>query len=202
MKRAEPGGRNRSPRPNYRTTVIYATLAAVGLLIVAAVAFASRAPKAASDAPIFVALQVGRPAPPFSVTTNRGPFTMPAEDRKPALLEVFATWCPHCQDEVSVMNPLFLRYGDKVDFAAVTGSPYAMDEESPISRADVEKFVRLLKVRYPVAYDPKLAVAQKYLQAGFPTIVVVDRDGQVAAIHVGEISEKTLSKDLDKALQP
>ena len=53
-----------------------------------------------------------------------GPFNLPKADHKPVLLEVFATWCPHCQHEVSVLNPLFHQYGDKVHFVAVSGSPY------------------------------------------------------------------------------
>jgi thiol-disulfide isomerase/thioredoxin len=203
MKRAE---RRRVPglpagKTDHRRTIVYASIGVLAILAVVAVAFASRAPKTASDAPMYAQLTVGQPAPAFSASTTHGPFTFPGADHKPVLLEVFATWCPHCQHEVSVLNPLFGRYGEKVDFVAISGSPYAMDEQSPASQADVVNFADHFKVHYPIAYDPDMTVAKKFLQGGYPTVVVIDRAGKIASVRDGEISDKQLSQDLDKALK-
>ena len=51
-------------------------------------------------------------------------------------------------------------------------------------------FVQKFKVAYPIAYDPDLTVANKYLQGGYPTIVVIGRDGKIAAVRDGEISQQ------------
>jgi thiol-disulfide isomerase/thioredoxin len=171
------------------------------VLIVIAVAVQSNVPKTASDAPMYAHLEVGQPAPAFSAATTHGPFSFPTGDHKPVFLEVFATWCPHCQHEVSVINPLFARYGDKVHFVAISGSQTGIDGKSPSSQVDVMNFVQREKVGYPVAYDPDLTVAKKYLQGGYPTLVIIDRGGKIASVRDGEISGKVLSDDLDKALK-
>ncbi len=205
MSRAErrrgPGQPSSKPT-NHRATIVYVSLGVLAIIAIGAIAIASRTPNnAASDAPMYAQLSVGQAAPAFSAATTSGPFNLPAADHKPVLLEVFATWCPHCQHEVSVLNPLFHQYGDKVHFVAVSGSPYSSDEKSPSSQEDVMNFVQKFKVAYPIAYDPDLTVAHKYLQGGYPTIVVIGRDGKIAAVRDGEISQQQIQQDLDKTLK-
>ncbi len=205
MSRAErrrgPGHPSSKPT-NHRATIVYVSLGVLAIIAIGAIAIASRTPNnAASDAPIYAQLSVGQAAPAFSAATTSGPFNLPAADHKPVLLEVFATWCPHCQHEVSILNPLFHKYGDKVHFVAVSGSPYSSDEKSPSSQEDVMNFVQKFKVAYPIAYDPDMTVAHKYLQGGYPTIVVIGRDGKIAAVRDGEISQQQIQQDLDKTLK-
>jgi hypothetical protein len=74
-----------------------------------------------------------------------------------------------------------------------------MDRQSPGSLEDVERFAQLLGVQYPIAYDADMDVAKKYLQAGYPTIVFVDKKRNVVAIESGEIPYATLEADVRKA---
>jgi thiol-disulfide isomerase/thioredoxin len=203
MNRTERRRGSQPPkRPaDQRRLLIYGTIGVVAILVIVAFAFASKTPKSASDAPMFAQLKVGQDAPSFSVSTTNGPFAVPTNDKKPVLLEVFATWCPHCQHEVTTLNKLFGKYGGTVHFVGVSGSPYGMDQNTPASQADVMNFVQRFKVQYPVAYDGDLAVGKKYLQGGFPTIVMIDGAGKIVAVRDGEISEKQLTTDLEKALK-
>jgi thiol-disulfide isomerase/thioredoxin len=184
-----------------RRLIVYVTIGIIVLLIVVAVALASRTPKTASNAPTFAPLKIGQDAPPFSLSTTGGPISVPVPDKKPVLLEVFATWCPHCQREVATLNNVFVRYGDRIHLVAVSGSPYAMDETNPESQGDVFAFTRRFNVRYPIAFDGDLVVAKKYLQGGFPTVVVIGRDNKVLSVRDGEIPQVLLVKDIDAALK-
>jgi thiol-disulfide isomerase/thioredoxin len=184
-----------------RRIIIFATIGVVALLIVAAFVVGSRTPEVASVAPTLAQIKIGQDAPPFSVATTLGPRSVPSADKKPVLLEVFATWCPHCQRETTVLNGLFDRYGSKVDFVAVSGSPYAIDETSPESQADVVAFTERFKTRYPVAYDADLKVMKAYLQGGYPTMVLIGRDDKILWIKDGEITADALSKQMDLALK-
>ena len=67
-----------------------------------------------------------------------------------------------------MLNRLYAKYGRRLAFVAVTGSPYASDRVTAESEADVQAFGKYFSVRYPVAYDPPLSVANHYLQGGFP----------------------------------
>lgn len=190
-------------RAQRNRTILYITLGLLVVILVAVVAFYSRVPKTASTAPMQSSIKVGDRAPEFSAATTNGPFDLEQTlaAGKPVFLEVFATWCPHCQHEVPVIDSLYKRFGSKIAFVGVSGSPYGMDGSSPESQNDVITFQQQLGVTYPIAYDPTLDVAGKYLQGGFPTIVIIERTGKVAYLNSGEISGTDLTKQLDKALQ-
>jgi len=193
--RAEIEAQNR--RRRIAVGVSVGVLAAV---ILAAVILASRVPKAASDAPIKAAIAVGQKAPDFSVSTTAGPFQLSSAAGKPTLLEVFATWCPHCQHEVPILDKIAEAYKGKVNFVAVSGSPYGMDSSTPENQADVVAFMEKFSVTYPVAFDPDLDVATKYLQGGFPTVVLIGGDGTIQAIRDGEIPPTDIAASLDASI--
>jgi thiol-disulfide isomerase/thioredoxin len=186
-------------RPLNKQTILYATIAAVVIGAIIAVALASRVPQSATAVNKKAQLTVGQTAPTFSVATTAGPFDL-ATVSTPVLLEVFATWCPHCQHEVTVMNELSKQYAGKIAFVGVTGSPYGLDGSSPENQADMMQFVQKLGVQYPVAYDPDLKVADNYLQGGYPTIVIIDKDKKIRYLNDGEIPPQALSKAIDGVL--
>jgi cytochrome c biogenesis protein CcmG/thiol:disulfide interchange protein DsbE len=189
-----------APRPaNRRTLILYATIAVVVIAAIIAVAMASRVPQSAQTINKKAELKVGQDAPPFTASTTSGPFNL-ATVTTPVLLEVFATWCPHCQREVPVINALAKQYAGKVAFVGVSGSPYGVDGSSPENQADVMQFVQKLGVAYPVAFDPELKVANAYLQGGYPTLVIIDAKKKIRYIADGEIAPQALSKAIDGVL--
>ena len=189
-------------RAQRNRTILYVTLGLIILIIVAVVAFYSRVPKTASVAPTQANIKVGDVAPEFSVATTAGPFDLKQVQSagKPVFLEVLATWCPHCQHEVPVIGQLYKKYGSQMAFVGVTGSPYGMDGSTTETQADVIKFQQDLHVEYPLAFDPSLGVASKYLLGGYPTIVIIDKTGKVAYLNSGEIDAKDLSTQIQKAI--
>lgn len=156
--------------------------------------------KSASQSPIVGKAQAGQPAPEFAVATTGGPFDLKSADR-PVFLEVFATWCPHCQRETAVIDRLYQRYKGRVDFVGVSGSDTAMDGTTAASQLDVLNWAQKFNVQYPIAYDAGLAVANSYLQGGFPTLVVIDKNKNVSYVNSGEVSYGDLAAALDKALK-
>ena len=182
---------------------LYTTLGLVVVIIIAVVAFYSRVPQSATSAPIQSGIKVGQTAPEFNVSTTDGPFDLKTAESagKPVFLEIFATWCPHCQHEVPTLDALHKKYGDRMDFVGVSGSPYGMDDQSPSSQLDVVNFEKTFGVTYPIAYDPSLDVASKYMLDGYPSLVIIDKTGKVAYLASGEISGKTLTTEINKALK-
>jgi thiol-disulfide isomerase/thioredoxin len=175
---------------------LWVTIAIVAIGILVAIALSNRVvPQSASEAIPYSSLAVGDPAPEFSVETPQGPFALSGAGR-PVFLELFATWCPHCQRETAVLNRLYEKYKDRLDFVAVTGSPYGSDRTSPESQTDVLAFVRYFNVRYPVAFDASLDVAKRYLQGGYPTIVMIGTDKRVKFIGSGELQESVLDSHI------
>jgi peroxiredoxin len=197
MSKAQPRRTN-----DRRQLLVWISVGIAAILVIVAIALGSRTPQAAmtptaSSAP----LVVGQKAPDFSAATTQGPFTLADAKGKPVLLEVLATYCIHCQHETVVLNQLYDQYKDKVQFVGVTGAAIGMDGNTAASQADLIAFQQQFKVRYPLAFDPDLTVAHNYLLSGFPTIVVIGKDGKVAYADSGEQPPALIKKELDKALK-
>ncbi|HVN69594.1 MAG TPA: TlpA family protein disulfide reductase [Candidatus Binatia bacterium] len=183
-------------------------LLTVGLFVLIAIAAVllyffgpgRRGVQTASQSPIIGKAQLGKPAPQFEVATTNGLFDL-SKAEKPVFLEVFATWCPHCQRETAVVDRLYGKYRNSIDFVAVSGSDTAMDGTSTSSQADVLEWTRRFKVVYPVAYDPLLNVANLYLQGGYPTFAIIGRNKDVAYLESGEVSYDDLDAAIAKALR-
>lgn len=155
--------------------------------------------KSATQAPVVGTAQLGGKAPEFQAATDQGYVDL-ATTNKPVFLEVFATWCPHCQRETAVIDQLYHKYKKQVQFVAVTGSEVGMDHQSPESEQDVINYVEQLHADYPVAFDGSLDVAKAYLQGGFPTLVVIDKNKKITYLSSGETSFAELDAAINKAL--
>jgi thiol-disulfide isomerase/thioredoxin len=186
------------PSPDRRKIIIYAILTIVVIAIIGVIGyFNSRdtVQKAATNAPAVSKIKTGDTAPTFAVSTNAGPFDL-AGVSTPVLLEVFATWCPHCQRETVVLNRIAAKYAGKLAVVAVSGSPYGIDGSHPESQLDVNQFGSQFNVRYPIAYDPELKVAGLYLKEGFPTLVIIDSAKRIRWMGSGETPEAAIVKGL------
>jgi thiol-disulfide isomerase/thioredoxin len=184
---------SKSGPPNRRKIILYATIAVVVIGVIVAVGLASRVPNNATTAVGGSTLKIGDTAPDFAVQTNAGPFDSKAVST-PVLLEVFATWCPHCQHETSVLNHIASTYRGKLAMVSVSGDAFDMPHTGPESQADVNAFAQQFKVQYPIAFDPDLKVAQLYLQKGFPTIVLIDKNKKIRFMKDGEVPEPEIVK--------
>lgn len=181
-------------------TVLAVVLIAIGALVYYYAGPGHRVVQTASQSPIVGKAQVGQRAPTFEVSTTAGLFDL-ASVTKPVFLEVFATWCPHCQRETSVVDRLYRKYRSRVAFVGVSGSQTAMDGTSESSQLDVLDWARRFNVQYPVAYDPLLNVADLYLQGGFPTFAVIGKDKRVDYLNSGEVSYNELDSAITKVLR-
>jgi thiol-disulfide isomerase/thioredoxin len=195
-----PSRAQREAQAKRRQLALYVSFGVLAIVLIVTVAVMSRVPKTASDAPITAAIAVGSTAPEFSVSTTAGPFDLAKNGGKPTLLEVFATWCPHCQRETAILNRLYAADKSKINIVAVEGSDRGIDNTSPASAADMMVFVQKFAVTYPVAYDPDLTVAKSYLQSGYPTIALIDAHNKIVALGGGELPEAGLRNAIDNVV--
>ncbi|HEY1883544.1 MAG TPA: TlpA family protein disulfide reductase [Candidatus Cybelea sp.] len=187
-------------RPILLATAAIVVVIAVAALLVYNAGSSHGSVQTASQAPIVGKAALNQTAPPFEVSTTAGLFDL-RKTQKPVFLEVFATWCPHCQRMTSVVDRLYAAYHKRVDFVAVSGSDTAMDGTSSSSQRDVLDWVKRFDVKYPVGYDPILNVANLYLQGGFPTFAVIGSDKKIRYLADGEISYNDLQNGLKKVLR-
>ena len=146
----------------------------------------------------------GHKAKPFSLSTRQGTISDATFAGTPYLLEIFATWCPHCQHETTVLKKIRARYPEaQLHMLSVTGSPLAAnatpDNMVAENQDDVDAFDAAYGVTWPVAFDKDLAVAHSWGLRGFPTIYIVDRRGNIVYSRSGEIPLNDLEAAIKKA---
>jgi peroxiredoxin len=159
--------------------------------------------EAAAGAPAPALLAVGTAAPDLRWTLDGAPGSLSGARGHPVLLAFVATWCPHCQAEVAVLNAVQDRFaGQGLQVIGVSASPVGMDGRSPASLGDLELFVRRQGARYPHLFDAGLVGAQRYGVRGFPTLYLVDADGIIRYAASGEVPEAELARAVQAALPP
>lgn len=123
-------------------------------------------------------LKPGEVAPDFQLPTIDGePFVLATLRGRVVVLNFWATWCPPCVEEMPSLERLHRALAG--EGLAVVGA--AGDGKA----ADVQSFTRRLGLTFPQLHDEGSAVAHRYRAYGYPTTVVVDRAGRVAAVYLG-----------------
>ena len=113
---------------------------------------------------------------------------------KVVLVNFWATWCKPCRVEIPTLNALYRDYKDQ-GFVVLGVS---VDSEVPA----VKPFARVMKMNYPVligaGHDELGDTFGPFM--GFPTSVLVKRDGAVCVRTVGMVSRAKLEQQLDALL--
>jgi len=114
---------------------------------------------------------------------------------KVLFINVFATWCPPCEDEIPRFADLIGEYGG--DFGVVGVS---MDNYLKVD--DLGGFAKDHGINYPlVLYTQTDEDAQSYYAAeSIPTTWVVDPDGLVQRVIVGSRSKEEFKEIIDTYL--
>ena len=97
---------------------------------------------------------------------------------KVVLVNVWATWCPPCRDEMPSMERLASHFRGR-DFELLAVS---QDEDG---RDKVSSFVRELGLSFPVLLDPERQIGDRYGVWGYPETFVIDRSGHVVERVIG-----------------
>lgn len=156
----------------------------------------------------FTPIVESQPAPNFSLPATDGTtYSLSQFKGKTVVLEFFATWCPHCQNDAPMMNQLAAAYKDKnVQVIGVNASPFGRKYEdehdtSPVTTDDVVWFRDTFTVTFPLLLDPSVGTAITYGVNGYPTVYIVDKDGIVAVRPKYPFKYEDLAAALDKVIK-
>jgi len=103
---------------------------------------------------------------------------------QPVLLFFWATWCPHCANEVSSVQSVYGEYkGNGLVILAVDVGE---------SAAKARSYRSAHSLTFTMLNDSSQTVATGYRVTGFPTHFFVASNGQISSIVVGEINHASL----------
>jgi cytochrome c biogenesis protein CcmG/thiol:disulfide interchange protein DsbE len=123
--------------------------------------------------------RVGALVPELQVQSLAGkPIDVASYRGKVVLLDVWASWCGPCKQELPMLDDMAKRLrGSGVEVLAVS-----VDQE----RSNVVAFLKQRpKWALTIAHDPKGAIADRLAPDKMPTSYVIDREGVIRYVNSG-----------------
>ena len=111
------------------------------------------------------------------------------------VVDLFATWCGPCDEQLAILRPLEREYGD-VSFVSVTNER----PSETLTRADIGQWWADNGGNWTVGLDPGSELLAAFNATGLPYIAITDTDGTVVADHGGLASAETLREDIDSVV--
>jgi cytochrome c biogenesis protein CcmG, thiol:disulfide interchange protein DsbE len=142
-------------------------------------------------------VEVGSPVPPYSAVSLAGDTVSLAAHRgKVVLLNVWATWCHPCRDEIPELQALHEGYAARgLEIVGVSVDTDGADDA-------IRAFMRDFRMTYPVWRDPAERISAQFHIVGVPATFLIDREGVLRWRKTGPIQpgDPALRQALEQAL--
>jgi len=109
---------------------------------------------------------------------------------KVLILQIFGTWCPNCMDETKFLVPWYRENHERG--VEILGLAYERKDDFAYASERVKKTIHKMKIPYEfvIAGVDNTEKASKTLPMlnkvlGFPTTIMIGKDGKVKYIHTG-----------------
>lgn len=121
----------------------------------------------------------GEVAPDFLLPTLRGNLVKLSDYKgKVVFLNIWATWCPPCREEIPSMEGLYQRLkGQEFEMLAVSIDRDGEEVAGP--------FVAKYGLTFPVLLDPENKTYNLYRLRGIPATFIIDRKGFIIYKVIG-----------------
>jgi peroxiredoxin len=127
-------------------------------------------------------VEVGKRAPDFRaarITTGDSVSLHQASNGQVTLVNIWATWCIPCRDEMPAIERLYRELGPK----GLRVIAVSIDEGDV---RDVASFVNELGLTFEILQDRSGAIQRVYQTTGVPESFLLDKDGLIVKKVIGE----------------
>jgi len=98
---------------------------------------------------------------------------------KVVFLNVWATWCGPCREEMPSMQTLYDDFKANKDLVMLAAS------QDTSGRSAVASYVKKNGYHFTILLDPENKISETYDVSGVPETFIIDRKGQIVAHHMG-----------------
>jgi cytochrome c biogenesis protein CcmG/thiol:disulfide interchange protein DsbE len=112
-----------------------------------------------------------------------------AESDKPAVVNIWASWCNPCRSEAPLLTAAHDAYGDQIDFIGV---------DVQDNQADAKNFIAEFELDFTHYFDRDRSVPELYGGFGTPITFFFDSTGTLVDTHLGVIDERALALGIDE----
>jgi cytochrome c biogenesis protein CcmG/thiol:disulfide interchange protein DsbE len=126
---------------------------------------------------------IGSEAPPFRAVTTDGAVaderTLEDYGGRVVLLNIWATWCGPCREEMPSIQALHDEFAD--DGLAVV----AVSVDDPGMEAAIRDFARSYGLSFEILHDATGEIRRVYQTTGVPETFLIGRDGRILRKQIG-----------------
>ncbi len=115
-----------------------------------------------------------------------------ADIDRPAVVNVWASWCLPCRSEAPLLNAAFAQYGDEIEFIGVNVTD---------NQVDAKAFLAEFGLAFQHYFDRNRQVPNFYGGIGIPITFFFAPNGDLVKTHNGILDDRTLALNIDELLQ-
>ena len=156
--------------------VVYALILTLGLIWI----YLSADKSNNSDTATVAAPQQGFLAPDFELATSNGETVKLSDLRGQAVLvNLWATWCPPCREEMQSIEKVYKEYKDQGFLVLAVNMTYQDDTQK------IPAFVAERELTFPILLDETGNMANDYQMRSLPSSYFIGRDGVINEVVIG-----------------
>lgn len=110
---------------------------------------------------------------------------------KPAVVNVWASWCLPCRAEAPLLNVAFEKYGEEIEFIG-------LDVQD--TQAAAAMFLAEFGLEFDHFFDRNRDVVNHYGGIGTPVTLFFGPGGELIRTHNGIVDERTLAVNIDELM--
>lgn len=142
-------------------------------------------------------VDIGLPVPSYrAVSISGDSVSLDAQKGKVVLLNIWATWCHPCRDEIPELREIHAKYKDRgLELVGVSVDADGADE-------NIRQFMKEFEMTYPVWLDPGERISAQFLTIGVPTTFLIDKTGVLRWRKTGPVvtGDTSLTNAIERAL--
>lgn len=110
---------------------------------------------------------------------------------RPAIVNVWASWCIPCRSEAPLLDAAHRSYGDRIEFVGV---------DVQDNQRDAKAFLAEFGLDFDHYFDKDRSIPNHYGGRGTPVTFFFGPGGQLISAHNGVIDERSLAIGIDELL--
>ena len=114
---------------------------------------------------------------------------------KPTIINIWASWCPPCREEMPYFLEAYRQYGDKVNFVMINATGSHPDETAEKAQAYLKE-AGLTDL--PIYYDDQRQNQIAFNAVSLPTTYILNAKGEIIKRGQGSVPREELFKVLEQ----
>lgn len=113
---------------------------------------------------------------------------------KPTIVNIWASWCPPCRDEMPYFETSYQEHGSDINFVMLN----ALESRPTETKEAALKFAKEIGLTMPIYFDDNASNQIEFTANMLPLTALLDAEGEVIEVVRGQVSPAKLKQLISK----